>query len=191
MVYRTVIAWPGSFRKSQRRREPANTSSPGKEGSHIGYTHYWRRPKELDKNTFKLWSNDVSKLVLAAAETGVKIVDGLGENPEPIITPEEVYLNGDPAHETFGIARLYTMEIDPNSPNGLQFEFCKTAQKPYDIVVTAALVAFKMRFGDAVRVSSDGDNNDWRPGIDLADSILGTEQSWAFDQNSDLQHIPD
>lgn len=126
---------------------------------------------------------------MAASEEGIKIVDGLSEGLQPCIDHKQVSLNGDPDHETFRIARVYDGRPH-GEPDGLEFEFCKTAQKPYDVVVTAALIALKARFGDGVRVSSDGDYTDWEPGIVLADKVLGTGDRWLFDPNNNLQAIP-
>lgn len=141
----------------------------------MGYTHYWYRKPEMDEDVFKLWSDDVRKLVAAARQGGIVIVDGLAETPDPEITKDVVAFNGQPDHETFMVERTGGRVRD-----GEVFGFCKTAQKPYDMVVVAALIALKARFGDAVKVSSDGDRADWEPGIALADKVLGTGGSWDF-----------
>ena len=53
-----------------------------------------------------------------------------------------------------------------------QTGFCKTAYKPYDIVVTACLVILQYRLGDAIQVSSDGGAVDWVAGVNLARSVI-------------------
>jgi hypothetical protein len=157
----------------------------------MGYTHYWERPAELDPQLFGSWSDDVRKLIAAARREGVLIVDGLAETDEPTHTPDEVSFNGKPDHETFRIPRIYDGHTRDEK---LKFEFCKTARKPYDIVAAASLIALKFRFGDAVEVSSDGDMEDWKDAVELADSVLGTAENWAFVNDGTkkgLQQIPD
>ena len=34
----------------------------------MGYTHYWRRPEELDAEIFKLFANDVRKIIRRVTE---------------------------------------------------------------------------------------------------------------------------
>lgn len=54
------------------------------------------------------------------------------------------------AHETFSLTREY---VDA-------FAFCKTARKPYDLMVKACLILYKYFF-PYVTISSDGDEEDW------------------------------
>jgi hypothetical protein len=56
---------------------------------------------------------------------------------------------------------------------GLMFEFCKTARKPYDIMVCCVLLAAKHHLKARVSVSSDGDLDEWQPAIDLYEKVLG------------------
>ena len=48
------------------------------------------------------------------------------------------------------------------------FEFCKTAQKPYDVVVTACLVVLKYYLKEFINISSDGKYKDFNAGLNLA-----------------------
>ena len=52
------------------------------------------------------------------------------------------------------------------------FNFCKTAQKPYDLAVTACLAVLKYRLGNAIIVESDGDSIDFIEGTLAASTIL-------------------
>jgi len=70
---------------------------------------------------------------------------------------------GEDAYETFGI----------NLEDGGKFDFCKTARKPYDLAVTASLVALKKHFGGEVDISSDGDEEGFIDGKKLCQSVLG------------------
>ena len=51
------------------------------------------------------------------------------------------------------------------------FEFCKTNQKEYDIVVVAALA--RLAEVPGMEVTSDGNSDDWDEGIALASKVLG------------------
>lgn len=85
---------------------------------------------------------------------------------KPEITPD-IAFNGieDKSHESF---------VLPASGLG-DFEFCKTAQKPYDEVVVAALARLAEVSG--IKVSSDGNAADWEDGVKLASKVLGRKVS--------------
>lgn len=60
----------------------------------------------------------------------------------------------DLGHETFDFRRV------------VHHEFCKTARKPYDLMVCAVLILAKFYLKD-IRVSSDGDEDDWKPALEF------------------------
>ena len=68
----------------------------------------------------------------------------------------------DLGHETFHLTRK-------DSGN---FNFCKTARKPYDLMVCAVLFLAKYHFKDKIKISSDGDMNDWTPAIEFVDKFF-------------------
>jgi len=70
---------------------------------------------------------------------------------------------GGNGHEEFTLREHY---------NQLEPGFCKTARKPYDIVVTACLLILYYRLGDLIDISSDGDTDDWVNGRALAKQVL-------------------
>lgn len=76
---------------------------------------------------------------------------------------------GEKGHETFLFTRV-----------GAPFHFCKTAQKPYDAVVCAVLLAAKHHLGAALTLSSDGTWAEWKPGRDLYFQATGRQatQPW-------------
>lgn len=79
---------------------------------------------------------------------------------EPVFSETEIRFNGvgDNGHETFYL-----------SPEMRDFEFCKTACKPYDTAVVAVLCL--LAHHTDVRVSSDGDPSDWEAGLAFAKRI--------------------
>jgi hypothetical protein len=103
----------------------------------------------------------MSKIIAASP---VPLGDACGFNA-PSISATKVLFNGryenSQDHETF------------HFPGEDGFSFCKTAAKPYDVVVTACLAVAKDIFGDEIDVSSDGDSEDWVKGVELAERVLG------------------
>ncbi len=121
----------------------------------MGFTRHWDIKNGLDTEKFKEFSQ-TCRIVCEAWEqlqiskgnldSGIAGWDGWGE---PTFIDTEVCFNGraeeeDLAHETFS--------IDITSKN---YNFCKTARKPYDKQVEACLYLAKYFFGESIRVSSD------------------------------------
>jgi hypothetical protein len=151
----------------------------------MGYTHYWTyNPNEID-NTEELrkkflqavcWIDKAHKMIkkdkfIHEGQAGgyydkkpCIIRGGLGQG-KPMINESEVWFNGDEKtgtdHETFGI-RWYPS-------GGEERGFCKTARKPYDILVCVSLLAFKHAFDNpnVFTFSSDGDNAEWEEAKNL------------------------
>lgn len=140
----------------------------------MGYTHYW---------TFKAPKRGTTKSVNAKFEQAVKACQTLIYNYNKTRTDETRLagytahtkpgqyggLNfngtGDLGHETFIIREHYKENVG--------FNFCKTNQKPYDVVVVACLCILKHYLGDNIEVSSDGSSLDWCMGLDLARKATG------------------
>jgi hypothetical protein len=121
----------------------------------MGYTHYWNFIEEPSKEKFVEFVEGVKQIVATAQEAGIDITDEeYGD--------DKIVFNGvgADAHETFFV-----------SADGVDFNFCKTAQKPYDIAVTASLIHAKKVFGDNIKISSDGDWSDWEGGQLLYESV--------------------
>lgn len=69
-------------------------------------------------------------------------------------------IKNDLGHETFFLAR--------KDKGG----FCKTARKPYDLMVCAMLFLAKYHFKDKIKISSDGGTEDWKPAIEFVASLF-------------------
>lgn len=155
----------------------------------MGYTHYWRREKNLKdvpngaekfKKAVNLLNKCIEKIPAELDSTDYdwktgettpikvpfKLAGGNGTG-EPVFTDEKVCFNGIDdgenhyAHETCYIA-LDDMDYE--------FDFCKTARKPYDVAVCLTLLCFKHFFGYDFSYSSDGNNGD--EGWSLAHKIF-------------------
>lgn len=109
----------------------------------MGYTRYWKRTnKKIDEQLI-----DAVREIIADCDTkGIKICNGSGLD-NPVVTLDEIAINGNDevglAHETF---YLGNEESD--------FEFCKTAYKPYDYAVRKIL-RFAEQNGYVSDVSED------------------------------------
>lgn len=149
----------------------------------MGYTHYYKRTvNEIPEDKWNAFLNDVKQVACRFSlcvpqsiqfitdhkgitnDIKIPIGDGGGEGSSPEFTKDSVCFNGvgDDSHETLGINRV----------DGSDFDFCKTAHKPYDLLVTATLSLFKHHFGDSVTVSGDGGPEGFQKGLDLVNETL-------------------
>lgn len=127
----------------------------------MGYTHYWdHSPIAAAKwEKFTKW---FSALVM---EDEIPPLTRDEDYPmPPMIDKEHLLFNGvgEDGHETFYFDRN-------DRKKGTDFEFCKTAYKPYDIVVVACLAYLAHFCG--VNVRSDGGMDDWSAGVALANRV--------------------
>jgi hypothetical protein len=140
----------------------------------MGYTHYFYTVPSLGKSNFKIFAK-VANNILSTEEAKATICyerDKVNKKPE--ITNEVVRFNGkgDDGHETF----MFSRETEVRSyqeDKTMAFNFCKTAQKSYDKYVVACLILAKLYFGNDVKISSDGDLEDWEEGKQLVENELG------------------
>ena len=151
----------------------------------MGYTHYNYRPRKNAGSAYmygKL-ALDAKAICEHAYTIGIKLGDWSGENgTSPQFTEGEFSLNGidDMSHETFTWKAMPTQsEWRKDEPE--IFDFCKTAMKPYDAVVTAILIRAKEIYGSCVSISSDGDWSEWQDGRDLYEAVFGQVAECPFD----------
>lgn len=110
----------------------------------MGYTHYWKIRKSFTDAAWTSFTNDTKSLF---ASTKIPLADGFGDTGTvPEIDDKGVTFNGleDDGHETCQITKSAT-----------DFEFCKTARKPYDEVVVAVLKLAR-KYNPSIELSSDG-----------------------------------
>lgn len=160
----------------------------------MGYTHYWRRPRKNAGSAYMFGqlALDAKKIIEQAERDGIRIRDAYGEN-EPEFNEARFGINGDAsafsddgrdlAHESFiweGIPTIQEWRKDePNT-----FDFCKTAYKPYDAVVTAILIRAKHIYGSCVSISSDGDWQEWQAGRELYERVFSEVAECPFSRAS-------
>ncbi|OXV08650.1 hypothetical protein Egran_03587 [Elaphomyces granulatus] len=116
----------------------------------MGYTHYWgnKDPSPEDEQVWKdFWPQLVSDAAIIIDRAGVPIQRDYEDTRPPLLSVQEgIYLNG------VGFDGYETFAMDPSGSWG----FCKTAHKPYDVVVAAILLRASVLMGKAFYVSSDG-----------------------------------
>lgn len=79
---------------------------------------------------------------------------------------------GSGSYETFSIELNEKSDITDDENTDLIFNCCKTAYRPYDLAVTAVLIAFKHYFPES-KISSDGEAKDWLDAQFLCNNLLG------------------
>lgn len=124
----------------------------------MGFTHYWLRPSELEREKFAAAVGDCRK-VCEASGIPLRGIEGAAE---PVFQDRVVAFDG--GCESFIVQRACT-DGSPERPSrsrpGNWFGYCKTERLPYDLCVQAALVVLEHHLGAAFRVSSDGDSAAW------------------------------
>ena len=127
----------------------------------MGYTHYWHGTAPVLTDTL---ADQIRAVFAHCADNGIALADGYGEG-EPEVSEERLWVNGagDDSYETFGVD--FGMAIG--------FDFCKTAEQPYDLAVVAILELLTAHGEGKFSWTSDGDGtNRLDAGKALAEQIL-------------------
>lgn len=146
----------------------------------MGYTHYWEWANPIaDQVYFSSWSRGVSLLLQHLPAHGYNnrdplVIRSFRGDGEPLCSDDEVSFNGDYTmgqdfgHEGFRITFDDLKDKD-------HFNCCKTAAKPYDLLVTAALIRFAYHFPDAI-ITSDGYAGAWEKASLLCEQVFGKDR---------------
>ncbi|KAJ5123140.1 hypothetical protein N7448_009237 [Penicillium atrosanguineum] len=136
----------------------------------MGYTHYyevldWESPEW--KAAWPQLVKDAQTIIDAA---GVAVC-GATEDEEVVTPPianekDGIYIGGvdEDAYERFILVPNY-------EDVGSRFQFCKTARREYDVVVTCILLRAKMLAPNSFKLSSDGSWSEWKPARDVYQRI--------------------
>ena len=124
----------------------------------MGYTHYWTLENGLESSKWETFLEGARQIIETAKDAGIQIEDSSAG--------AAIFVNGigDGAHEDFVITSEDT-----------GFDCCKTAEKPYDTVVTAILIYLKSVFGNDVVIKSDGKWQDWESGVLLYETVFDVQ----------------
>ena len=130
----------------------------------MGYTHYQTIEKKVNLTKYKSALTDIRKLIKASP---IDLGDYCGDKKGGAELLPDINFNGidDLSHENFMLTKKPLVD----------FNFCKTAQKPYDLIVTACLAVLKDKLGAQVEVKSDGNKSDWVDGTKYANNVLNRE----------------
>jgi hypothetical protein len=149
------------------------------------------RPPELEKVRFAAFVSDV-RLLLAAVPSSVKICGEKGAGA-PEASEDRVAFNGEKSlaldHEPLVVERVYSRRPPSRMRGGEFFDFCKTAGKPYDLLVVAALYAFAYRF-PSCRIASDSSLDELRAGFEFFCSVCKPEADLAELFSCPKRHNP-
>ena len=155
----------------------------------MGYTHYWRQLRDFTDTEWQELTR-LTKLitadglgVLAHHPDAINGDEYYGEKEDDVFTidSEQIRFNGigKDGHETFLITKKKRAKEDYEEQEAYDrqgaFDFCKTAQKPYDKYVVAVLCAL-YNLSDAPpqrnrsahpmsEITSDGNTEDWTEGL--------------------------
>jgi hypothetical protein len=130
----------------------------------LGYTHYFNQNRSF--TTFE-WEA-IRKFSKRIIKVNKDILgDMMGEGGKPEAGKNCIAFNGigDMAHESFAINREHDVKDRGN--------FCKTAEKPYDVCVVAVLCFINYVAPGALDISSDGRRNDWMVGLEVSKNLSG------------------
>lgn len=134
----------------------------------MGYTHYAARNVDFTDEQWIALQAAALDIFQACEARGISIAGPLGDG-EPIVNASEIAFNGsaatDGVYESFALDRW-----------GIDRTFCKTGfvyVRPYDLAVTAVLLAARTIAPDAIEVSSDGDmaGDDWASARELISAL--------------------
>jgi hypothetical protein len=111
----------------------------------MGYTHYYRDKPAFTDAQWKLFCDDVAD-VYHKCRNIIGGPSGEEDDPRPRIGRNDISFNGigDQSHETCYVPKAAT-----------DFEFCKTARKPYDIAVVEVYKLVR-KYLPTTKLSSDG-----------------------------------
>ena len=131
----------------------------------MGYTHYWymEKDKEVEEEVWDNFTTDAKSLIVdnPILEEASNLYNSEGYfGPTEI---DNVKIRFDGGHETFYLERK-NEQVDWRKDRDWVFNFCKTARKEYDGLVTATLLLAKHHLGNRIRISSDGNVDEWKNG---------------------------
>jgi hypothetical protein len=101
---------------------------------------------------------------------------------------------GDCSHETFSLEqKLPKEQVERGEEisqrlgkkDELIFNFTKTAFKPYDLAVNVCLIIAKHYLKDKIKISSDGEIENWEEGKQLVQHFLGYGKDFKLDEDDE------
>ena len=136
----------------------------------MGYTHYWR---QYDGFNSDKWDTLVQHSLHLQAASPVTLAD-------VEMSDFEISFNGvsPQNHETFTLDRAMPPPNLRLPEKDHFFNFCKTAQKPYDLMVMCVLLVANELEPDVITYATDGAESDWQPAVDLVNKVCNLDVSF-------------
>lgn len=135
----------------------------------MGYTHYYSYNRMSDAE-FRAITKDIVALRQAALETlGVESDYALDFNALSFQLNGKEGEHAEPYEFRAGdVRKRRGGRIRPG------FFFCKTAYRPYDVIVAASMIAMKYHMEDKISLSSDGrlEEEEWDKAFKLYHSVF-------------------
>ena len=145
----------------------------------MGYTHYFSH-METTEEKWAAILKDCEKLH-ESLPRDLLIAGSQGEG-WPIFNDSAIIFNGqaidDHDHETFAMYQKGIERQKWHDPDRMPFTCCKTARKPYDLMVCACLLAYKYHSPNTMALGSDGEADDWLSAENFVHSALGYRVSF-------------
>jgi len=142
----------------------------------MGYTHYYS-VSGVSQTKWNGFINNVkimfSELPKHSESSGGPFSDsplylsGCSRHRSPVFDSEQILFNGssvtpnDRTQDSTGCFEGDELDHETFYMTPDCEEFCKTARKPYDLMVQGCLILAKKHFGDKCTFSSDGGFKDW------------------------------
>lgn len=151
----------------------------------MGYTHYHIRDKRNKGSAYMFGklALDAKAIIAEAQKQGIVVRGYLGTG-EPEFTEAFFRFNGDASegldYETFAWEAI--PEQQSWEEGNEIFDFCKTARRPYDAVVTAVLIRAKAIYGNCVAIRSDGSWQEWQAGRELYEATFAEQADSPFQE---------
>lgn len=131
----------------------------------MGYTHYFKQNKPVSGEQWQAFQKE-AQVVIDHAQKNLNIVLMSNDSDGVLLNDERVNLNGDETrdldHETFYLEKDYR-----------DFNFCKTARKPYDLVVCSLLLLAHEHMPNHHDIGSDGSFDEWQDAMELNAKLFG------------------
>jgi len=156
------------------------------EGTSIGLNGSVKQPKGMWTTSEKVglsWPSDTAGIIddLEPVATEKSFAgDLLNTRIAPEYNLDPNFADG--SYESFAIEQNKTLHKWDEAENGLYFNSTKTNYRPYDLVVTACLIALKHHFPQCL-IKSDGEDKDWLDGKILCNNLLGYGINFELDKD--------
>lgn len=155
----------------------------------MGYTHYWNQTAVFNQRDWDHLKRFVGAVLAHLPEHSASA----GGHYED--APLQVAVLGSPEDRIWieGFGRHEGVDLDHESfvveKDGSGFQFCKTARKPYDLVVATILLQAHLLQQEGFLVSTDGDFDDWSPVFEYHNRVAGEVEAASSATPADIRRI--